>query len=65
MFAKGDTTALQTKGVSPHTGRADGADYKEKKGRTALWESLALDWKRPGETGLCSDEGGQGLPGSL
>lgn len=42
MIAKGDTTALQTKGV--YSGRADGADYKEEKGRTALWESLALDW---------------------
>lgn len=65
MFAKGDTTALQTKGVSSHTGWADGADYKEKKGRTALWESLALDWKRPGEKGLCSDKGCQGWAGSL
>lgn len=64
MFAKGDTTALQTKGVYSHTGRADGADYKEK-GRTVLWELLALDWKSPGEKGLCYDEGGQGLAGSL
>lgn len=31
VFAKWDTTDLQTEGVNSHTGRADGADYKEKK----------------------------------
>lgn len=57
MFAKWDTTALQTKCVYSRTGWTEVADYRVKKSWRAEWESLAPGWKSTGEKGLSSEQG--------